>query len=60
MATAKQITYAEDMTDERQQEVLTLAKEVFNTSHVAETRGETQYTTIAKKIRSKMDQRHGK
>lgn len=61
MATSKQqITYAEDMTDERQQEVLSLAKDVFHSSHVSDTRGETQYTTIAKKIRSKMDQRHGK
>lgn len=56
----KQITFAEDMTDERQQEVLTLAKDVFLSSHIADSRGETQYTTIAKKIRSKMDQRHGK
>jgi len=56
----KQITYAEDMTDERQQEVLMLAKEVFNVSHNAESRGETQNTTIAKKIRAKMNQRHGK
>ncbi|GBG31940.1 Dynein light chain 1, cytoplasmic [Hondaea fermentalgiana] len=34
----KQITFAEDMTDERQQEVLTLAKEVFLSSHIADSR----------------------
>ena len=59
MANSKQITFAEDMTDERQQEVLTLAKEVFQGSHVADKRAEPQYTTIAKRIRQKMDSRHG-
>jgi len=56
----KQVTFAEDMTDERQQEVLSLSKEVFNASYAADCRGETQYTTIARNIRAKMDQRHGK
>lgn len=83
MAQVKQVTYtyAEDMTDERQQQVLQLSKEAFEISHSTEFRGnvrkhiyssrsvqltlflvvgDSQYTTIARTIRSKMDQIHGR